>query len=84
MSSSCNLNLSRRLEYTPFIGEDGHPGYVIENRGTGLIQIQEALERAPMPPVSLKNYTTAFCLTMRKRTVDSNATSTRPRDKRKN
>ncbi len=84
VSATRNLNLSRLLEYTPFIGEDGHPGYVIENRGTGLIQIQEALKRAQMPPVSLKNYTTAFCLTMRKLTVDSNATSTRPRDKLKN
>ncbi len=83
VSATRNLNLSRLLEYTPLVDEDGRPGYVIENRGTGFIQIQEALQRAQMPPVSLKNYTTAFCLTMKKRTPTSAAMSDKPREKLK-
>ena len=81
VSSTRNLNLSRLLEYTPFTSEEGRQGYVIENRGTGLVQIQEALARAQMPPVSLKNFTTAFILTMKKRTASSAAVAVKPRDK---
>ena len=81
VSSTRNLNLSRLLEYTPFTNEEGRQGYVIENRGTGLVQIQEALARAQMPPVSLKNFTTAFILTMKKRTASSAAVAVKSRDK---
>ena len=55
------------MEFTPYFDEDGKPGYVIENRGTGLQQIKQELEEALMPEAKLQDFVSAFCITFFKR-----------------
>lgn len=62
ISSTRNEFLSRLLTYTPF-----QDGFVVENKGTGFITIQSALEKALMPPPKVRNSLTFFSLTLEKR-----------------
>ena len=67
ISATRNTRLSQLLEYTPYVEEDGTSGYVIENRGTGLQQIEQELKDALMPQADLKDYVSAFQITFFKR-----------------
>lgn len=62
ISSTRNEFLSRILTYVPYDG-----GYVVENKGTGFMTIESALEKALMPPPKVQNSLTFFSLTMEKR-----------------
>ena len=62
ISSTRNEFLSRLLTYTPF-----QDGFVVENKGTGFMTIQSALEKALMPPPKVQNSLTFFSLTLEKR-----------------
>lgn len=66
VSATRNVNLSRLMESTPFDSDDGK-GYLIENRGTGLILIRKELEDALMPPPVLRDCISAFSITFGKR-----------------
>lgn len=67
ISSTRNARLSQLLEYTPYMSSGEEPGYVIENRGTGLQQIKLELEEALMPEAELKDFVSAFQITFFKR-----------------
>ncbi len=62
ISSTRNEILSRLLTYTPF-----ESGYVVENKGTGFVAIQQALADASCPPPVIQNSLTFFGLTLEKR-----------------
>ncbi|MFR0619566.1 ATP-binding protein [Bifidobacterium thermophilum] len=63
MSSSRNQFLSNILETTPYPGG----GYVVENRGTGYMVIEEELQSALMGPPRPMSTLTFFSLTFDKR-----------------
>lgn len=67
ISSTRNARLSQLLEYTPFVSQGEEPGYVIENRGSGLQQIKLELQEALMPEAELKDFVSAFQITFFKR-----------------
>lgn len=67
ISATRNTRLSQLLEYTPYASAHEQPGYVIENRGTGLEQIQQELKEAHMPQADLKDFVSAFQITFFKR-----------------
>lgn len=67
ISATRNARLSQLLEYTPFFENGEHAGYVIENRGTGLQQIEQELQAALMPEAEFKDYVSAFQITFFKR-----------------
>ena len=67
ISATRNTRLSQLLEYTPYVEEDGTSGYVVENRGTGLQQIEQELKDALMPQADLKDYVSVFQITFFKR-----------------
>lgn len=69
ISSTRNMNLSRLLENTPSRDSDDQERFVIENRGTGLIQIRESLAHALMPPAKIENFISAFSITFYKRSL---------------
>lgn len=75
ISATRNTVLSQLLEYTPFEDEDGKPGFVIENRGTGLQQISQELHKALMPPAKLQDFVSAFMITFLKRRLSDTAQS---------
>ena len=75
ISSTRNVNLSRLLECVPYEEEDGNKGYVIENRGTGLIQIRSALNRELMPPPKISDYISSFSIVFSKRRLSENERS---------
>ena len=73
VSATRNQNLSRLLEYTP--NHDGvGGGFVIENKGTGLIQIRESLAAENLPPAEIQDWISAFDVVFTKRV----ATATSP------
>lgn len=65
VSSSRNQFLSNILETTPYPGG----GYVVENRGTGYLEMTEQLERSMMMPPRPYSSTVSFLLTIDKRRV---------------
>ena len=68
VSATRNQNLSRLLEYTP--NHDGvGGGFVIENKGTGLIQIRESLAAENLPPAQIQDWISAFDVVFIKRTA---------------
>ena len=67
ISSTRNVNLSRLLEATPSL--DGERRFVIENRGTGLLQIRDSLNHALMPPAKIEDYVSGFSITFNKRNL---------------
>ena len=67
ISATRNARLSQLLEYTPYVSPGEEPGYVIENRGSGLQQIKLELQEALMPDAELKDYVSAFQITFFKR-----------------
>lgn len=67
ISATRNTSLSRLLEHTPFTDDNGRQGFVIENRGTGIIQIRRSLTQSLMPPPILRNSPAAFSITMLRR-----------------
>lgn len=67
ISATRNARLSQLLEYTPFQTPGEEPGYVIENRGSGLQQIKAELQEALMPAADLKDFVSAFQITFFKR-----------------
>ncbi len=67
ISATRNARLSQLLEYTPYVIPGEEPGYVIENRGSGLQQIRLELKEALMPEAELKDYVSAFQITFFKR-----------------
>lgn len=67
ISATRNSRLSHLLEYTPYVNDGQEPGYVIENRGTGLQQIKLQLQESGMPEADLKDYVSAFQITFFKR-----------------
>lgn len=67
ISSTRNVNLSRLLEATPSLDGVGERKYVIENRGTGLLQIRDSLNHALMPPAKIEDYVSGFSITFSKR-----------------
>ena len=70
ISSTRNESLSRLLTYTPF-----QDGFVVENKGTGFMTIQSALEKSLMPPPKVQNSLTFFSLTLEKRQLTPAETS---------
>lgn len=64
ISSTRNEILSRLLTYTPF-----EAGYVVENKGTGFLTIQQSLADSLMPPPKVENSLTFFRLTFEKRRI---------------
>ncbi|WP_345740931.1 ATP-binding protein [Succinatimonas hippei] len=75
ISSTRNVNLSRLLECVPYEDEVGNKGYVIENRGTGLIQIRSALNRELMPPPKISDCISSFSIVFSKRRLSENERS---------
>lgn len=67
ISATRNARLSQLLEYTPYVNAGEEPGYVIENRGSGLQQIRLELQEALMPEAELKDFVSAFQITFFKR-----------------
>ena len=67
ISATRNARLSQLLEYTPYESSGEEPGYVIENRGSGLQQIKLELQEALMPEAELKDFVSAFQITFFKR-----------------
>lgn len=67
ISSTRNARLSQLLEYTPYENPGEEPGYVIENRGSGLQQIKLELQEALMPEAEIENFVSAFQITFFKR-----------------
>ena len=67
ISATRNVNLSRLLESTPSLDGVGNGQFVIENRGTGLLQIQDSLTQALMPPARIVDHISAFSITFFKR-----------------
>lgn len=67
ISATRNTRLSQLLEYTPYDSSGAQPGYVIENRGSGLQQIKVELQEALMPEAELKDFVSAFQITFFKR-----------------
>lgn len=67
ISATRNARLSQLLAYTPYQEEGKAPGYFIENRGSGLRQIQEELRAALMPEAVLKDFISAFQIQFFKR-----------------
>ena len=67
ISATRNTSLSRLLEHTPFTDDNGRQGFVIENRGTGIIQIRRSLTQSLMPPPILRNSPATFSITMLRR-----------------
>lgn len=67
ISATRNARLSQLLEYTPYESPGEEPGYVIENRGSGLQQIKLELQEALMPEAELKDFVSAFQITFFKR-----------------
>ena len=63
ISATRNVNLSRLLESTPSLDGVGNGQFVIENRGTGLLQIQDSLTQALMPPARIVDHISAFSIT---------------------
>lgn len=72
ISATRNTWLSQLLEYTPYVSPLEKPGYVIENRGSGLQQIKVELQEALMPEVEFKDYVSAFQITFFKRRLSQN------------
>ncbi len=62
ISSTRNEFLSRLLTYAPY--EDG---FVVENKGTGFMTIEAALDAAQMPPPRVRNSLTFFQITFDQR-----------------
>lgn len=62
LSSTRNEILSRLLTFAPF-----ESGYVVENKGTGFMTIQQSLAESLMPPPQIQNSLTFFKLTFEKR-----------------
>lgn len=67
ISATRNARLSQLLEFTPYMADGEPPGYVIENRGTGLQQIKLELQEALMPEAEIHDYVSAFRITFFKR-----------------
>lgn len=67
ISATRNAKLSQLLEYTPYESHGEEPGYIIENRGSGLQQIKLELQEALMPEAELKDFVSAFQITFFKR-----------------
>nr|WP_256376350.1 ATP-binding protein [Collinsella acetigenes] len=66
-SSSRNQFLSRILESTPYPEDSPEHGYVVENKGTGFVQIQAALKNQGMNPAEPADSISLFVVTMRKK-----------------
>lgn len=64
-SSSRNQHLSRILESTPYPQGYAETGYVVENKGTGFVQIQAALRRQGMPAAEPVDSLALFVVRMR-------------------
>lgn len=64
ISSTRNSFLSRILTYTPF-----ESGFVVENKGTGLMVIHSELERAGLPAANIRSTPSFFNLTFYKRST---------------
>lgn len=75
ISATRNTRLSQLLEFTPFKDFDGEDGYVIENRGTGLLQIHQVLQESLMPEAELKDFVSAFQITFFKRRLSDSEKS---------
>ena len=72
VSATRNQNLSRLLEYAP--NHDGvGGGFVIENKGTGLIQIRESLAAENLPPAQIQDWISAFDVVFTKRMATATA-----------
>lgn len=72
ISATRNTRLSQLLEFTPYNDGKSAPGYVIENRGTGIQQIQHELHAALMPPPEIRDFVSAFQITFHKRRLSNN------------
>ena len=66
VSSTRNVCLSRLLELTPAKDSVSGGHFVIENRGTGLLQISDALKAENMPPMKIDDWISALSLTFTK------------------
>lgn len=60
------------MEYTPNHDGDGG-GFVIENKGTGLIQIRESLAAENLPPAEIQDWISAFDVVFTKRVATATA-----------
>ncbi|MBM6908686.1 ATP-binding protein [Collinsella intestinalis] len=76
ISSARNQFLSNILETTPY--PEG--GYVVENRGMGYQEIEQQLAHAQMTPPRPRNTTTSFTLTIDKRRILPEETSSSAQD----
>lgn len=74
LSSTRNEILSRLLTFAPF-----ESGYVVENKGTGFMTIQQSLAESLMPPPQIQNSLTFFKLTFEKRRRTKSEKSIRDR-----
>ena len=72
ISAARNTRLSQLLEFTPYNDGKNAPGYVIENRGTGIQQIQHELHVALMPTPEIRDFVSAFQITFHKRRLSDN------------
>ena len=67
VSASRNARLSRLLESTPYAQGYAEHGFVVENKGSGYIQMQMSLGAAGLPPAEPRDGLSTFSLTLYKR-----------------
>lgn len=80
ISATRNTRLSQLLEFAPYDDGKSARGYVIENRGTGLQQIEHELHAALMPPPEIQDFVSAFKITFHKRRLSDNEKDGKPWD----
>lgn len=80
ISATRNTRLSQLLEFAPYDDGKSARGYVIENRGTGLQQIEHELHAALMPPPEIQDFVSAFKITFHKRHLSDNEKDGNPWD----
>lgn len=73
VSASRNARLSRILESTPYAQGYAEGGFVVENKGSGYIQMQESLAAAGLPAAEPRDGLSAFSLTIYKRSEEVEA-----------
>ncbi len=73
VSASRNARLSRVLESTPYAQGYAEGGFVVENKGSGYMQIQESLAAAGLPAAEPRDGLSTFSLTVYKRPDEAGA-----------